>query len=129
MARNDIAIDQLARAITQAVQAYTQEVSEAIAEAVEETASECVKEVKANSPKRTGDYAKGWRIVREDKRGYSKRTIWNKRHYRLVHLLEKGHALRGGGRARSFPHVGPAERKYVEKLTNRIREIVRNGGG
>lgn len=128
MARNDISIDQLANAITQAVQQYTDDVQDAISVAVHEEADACAKEIQANSPRQRGDYAKGWRIVREDKRGYTRRVIWNKEHYRLVHLLEKGHAKKGGGRVAGIPHVGPAERRYVERLQERIKRIIRGGG-
>lgn len=128
MARNDIRIDQLANEITRAVREYTEEVSEAIAAATDQTAKECLVEVKANSPRKTGEYAKGWKIVRDDGRGYVKRTIWNPKFYRLVHLLEKGHAKRGGGRVDGIAHVGPAERRFIQVLQLRVESIIRNGG-
>lgn len=128
MARNDVRIDQLAAEITRAVREYTEEVSEAIAVAVNQTAKECVAEIKANSKFDTGEYSKGWKIVREDKRGYTNRVIWNPKFYRLVHLLEKGHAKRGGGRVDDKPHVFPAEQKYIRVLGERVETIIRNGG-
>ena len=128
MARNDVPIDQLANAITRAISEYTEDVSDAIAVAVDETAKECVEEIKANSRFKTGNYSKGWKVVKQDRHGVVSRAIWNPEHYRLVHLLEKGHAKRGGGRVAGRPHVGPATRKYIELLTERIRLIIRNGG-
>ena len=128
MARNNIRIDQLANEIINAVRDYTDEVSAAVSEAVDQTAKECVAEIKANSPRKTGNYAKGWKVVKKDGPGYINRTIWNPKHYRLVHLLEKGHAKRGGGRVAGRPHVGPAEQRHITKLTNRIERIIRNGG-
>jgi hypothetical protein len=51
--------------------------------------------------------------------------IWS-----LTHLLEKGHAKRGGGRTRAFPHWEPTERKYVKVYEQRlIARIKRKGGG
>lgn len=128
MATNDIRIDQLANEITRAVREYTEEVSEAIAAATDQTAKECLVEVKANSPRKTGEYAKGWKIVRDDGRGYVTRTIWNPKFYSLVHLLEKGHAKRGGGRVAGRPHVGPAEQMYIRVLGERVERIIRDGG-
>lgn len=124
----NINIDQLAAAIAGAVREYTEDVSAGIAVAVDETAKECAAEIKANSPKKTGDYAKGWTIKKEGGRGKVKRTIWNKDFAWKTHLLEKGHAKRGGGRVAGIPHIRPAEQKYVGKLTDRIERIIRNGG-
>lgn len=133
--RNDIRIDDLADRIVQSVREYTDEVSEAISEAVDITAKECLKEIKDNSSKiGIGHYAKGWKIVNKTKfdssniYGVTKRTIWNPPHYRLVHLLEKGHAKRGGGRVAAIPHVLPAEQKYVSLLQERIHGIISRGG-
>lgn len=128
MARNDVRIDRLAAEIANAVRSYTEGVGEAIPGIVDDVAKECVEEIKANSPKRHGEYAKGWKVVKRDRHGVVNRVIWNPKHYRLVHLLEKGHAKRGGGRVSGRPHVAPAEQKYVEDLMTRITQVIRNGG-
>ena len=41
----------------------------------------------------------------------------------LPHLLEKGHALVGGGMSRAFPHVAPAAEVGFEKTEKLIDEI------
>ena len=65
--------------------------------------------LRANSPKRTGDYAKGWSYkVDEDVPGSYTGHVYNKTHYQLSHLLEKGHAKRNGGRVAGIPHIEPA---------------------
>ena len=65
--------------------------------------------LKANSPKRTGDYAKGWSYeVDEDVPGSYTGHVYNKRKPGLTHLLEKGHAKRSGGRVAGIPHIAPA---------------------
>lgn len=125
---NNIQIDSLADAIARAVSEYTEEVSEAIDGTVDEVAKECLKEIKTNSKFKSGRYSKGWKVVREKKRGSNRNIIWNPKFYSLVHLLEKGHAKRGGGRVAGKPHVGPAEQRYVAKLEEDIRSIIRNGG-
>lgn len=65
--------------------------------------------LRANSPKRTGDYAKGWSYkIDEDVPGSYTGHVYNKTHYQLSHLLEKGHAKRNGGRVAGIPHIEPA---------------------
>lgn len=41
----------------------------------------------------------------------------------LPHLLEKGHALVGGGMSRAFPHVAPAAEVGFEKTEKLVDEI------
>jgi hypothetical protein len=129
MAKNT-SIANLAAEIANTVAEYTEAVSAAIAKAVDDTAKECKAEIVAKSPTETGEYAMGWRIKSEDIRGsgITKRIIHNKTNYQLVHLLEKGHAKRGGGRVAGKLHVEPAEQKAKEKLVAEIRTIVKRGG-
>lgn len=130
---DNVRIDQLADKIVNAVREYTAEVSEAISKEVNAQAAACLNEIKANSA-RWPDYAKGWKVVTDKKfdsvniYGVTRRIIWNPANYRIVHLLEKGHAKRGGGRVQAYPHVLPAEQKYVALLQMRIHQIVSRGG-
>jgi len=126
-----VSIDQLADEIANAVREYTEDVSEAIAKKVDETADQVLSEVKTNYTytDRSGDYSKGWKKTKADEPGVTRRVVWNKSHYRLVHLLEFGHAKRNGGRTRAFPHVRPAYEKYGVPLPGHIRRIIERGGG
>jgi len=125
-------IDQLASEIVSAVRDYTDEVSEAIAKKTDEVATEVLKEIKTNYPYHErfpqGGYTSGWRATKQDRHGRTRRVIWNKTHYQLVHLLEFSHANRGGGRTRAYPHVRPAYEKYGAKLPYHIRRIIERGG-
>jgi hypothetical protein len=42
-----------------------------------------------------------------------------------VHLLEKGHALRNGGRARARVHVAPVQDWMNEELRKKIEEAIK----
>lgn len=126
----NISIDQLASAITDAVREYTEDVSAGIEREVDETAQEVLEEVQRNHPykDRTGNYTKGFKVTKQDRAGKARRVIWNKKHYRRVHLLEFGHVKRGGGRVAARPHLRPAYDKHAAQLPERIKRIIRNGG-
>jgi Bacteriophage HK97-gp10, putative tail-component len=124
----NISIDQLANEITNAFREYTEDVTKAIEKKVDETAKEVLKETKALAPKRTGEYARSFKITKEDRYGSTKHTIWNKKHYQRVHLLEFGHAKVNGGRVQAYPHLRPAYDKHVANLDEEIKRIIRNGG-
>lgn len=123
-----VSIDQLANTIVDAVRGYTEDVTEAIDQKVESTADLVLSDVRQNAPKKTGKYAKGF--VKTDKSlpGRRRFVIWNRKYYRLVHLLEFGHAKVKGGRVAGKPHLIPAHDRYVNGMVNDIKKIIKNGG-
>jgi Mg2+ and Co2+ transporter CorA len=127
---SNVSIDQLADAITEAVREYTEDVSAAIERKVDEVADLVLEEVKSNHPytDRSGEYTKGFVKTKQDEYGRTRRVIWNKKHYRRVHLLEFGHAKRGGGRVPAYPHLRPAYEKYAADLPEEIKRIIKKGG-
>jgi len=124
----NIRIDQLTSEIVNAVREYTEDVSNSIERKVDETANKVLKEVRALSPKRTGEYARTFVKTKEGGYGQHRRIIWNKKHYSRVHLLEFGHAKVNGGRVQAFPHLRPAFDKHAAHLDDEIKNIIRNGG-
>lgn len=114
-------INDLANEISRELRLYMADLNNGLEVAKEETAKELVQDLKLISPEATGDYKKGWRIKSE--RG--KFIVYNKTNYMLTHLLEKGHAKRGGGRVGAQIHIAPAEERaaanYVEKVENMIK--------
>lgn len=121
--------DALAVAIQDILTAYGDHVTEGMKEAIKKVANEAKKEVKAASPKRTGKYRKGWAVKDTSTRLSAEAIVHNRTDYQLTHLLEKGHALRRGGRTighvKAYPHIGPAEEaavKNIEKAVQRIAE-------
>jgi hypothetical protein len=59
---------------------------------------------------------------------YSK--VWHvkKPDYRLAHLLDKGHALRGGGHYDGNQHVTNATNRAVESFQRKLEEVIRDAG-
>lgn len=111
--------------LTKALEEYTTEVAEGIKEASKEVADEAVQELRATSPKNTGKYAKGWTKKKEGD-GY---IVYNNTKPGLAHLLEFGHAKRGGkGRVSGRPHIAPAEDRAIKSFESRIENIIRSGG-
>ena len=51
-------------------------------------------------------------------------TVYSPKKYQLAHLLEKGHAKRGGGRTKAMPHIAPAEENAVKELENDIKKAL-----
>jgi hypothetical protein len=124
----NIPIDRLADELISAIKEYTEDVEIGVRKAVDKTAREVLKEAQALAPKRTGEYAKTFTITKDDGYGVTRRIIWNKKHYRRVHLLEFGHAKVNGGRVQAYPHLRPAYEKHGAKLPDELKRIIQNGG-
>jgi Bacteriophage HK97-gp10, putative tail-component len=124
----DIRIDQLADELVSAIKEYTDDVAAGVRKKVDETARKVLKEAQVLAPKRTGEYAQSFGITKEDGYGTTKRIVWNKKHYRRVHLLEFGHAKVNGGRVPAYPHLRPAYEKHAADLPNELKRVIENGG-
>ena len=82
-------------------------------------------EISANAPKDTGKYAKSWATKKTGENSHSlEMTVHSKNRYQLAHLLEKGHAKRGGGRVPGKPHIAPAEENGVQLFEKLIEEAL-----
>lgn len=123
-------IDDMSALITEAVREYTDDVAEGISEEIIETAKLIRNTAVAEAPKDTGEYARGFTVTkpRRGRQGNERRVIWNRRHSRLVHLLEFGHAKRGGGRVPGKPHLRPAYDRHIGRFQENVRRIIKNGG-
>lgn len=113
-----IGIDELSEAIMSELEAYTEEVESVTGEKLDEISKQLVFSLRNNPniPVRTGKYKKSFYFKTVAKgSGYHRNVIANRQH-QLTHLLEKGHATRGGtSRTKAYPHWSEAE-KMAEKL-------------
>lgn len=119
----------LGKAIADSLREYTDEVTKGIRAEVDSAATDIKRDIQAKSPVgATGAYRKGWTITKQDSKGVTTRIIHNKSRYMLVHLLEHGHAKRGGGRVEGIPHVAPAVEPRLQQMEKNIERIIETGG-
>ena len=118
-----VSIEQLADQIESLMREYTTDVVDEVYDAVFDAADEAKDELKETSPERTKRYKRGWSVRRTRGANFVQAIVHN-REYRLVHLLEKGHAKRGGGRVAAIPHVKPAEDAANARLIKRVAKAV-----
>lgn len=120
MARN-IRIDELADEIMEGLMEYEGLAAETVKGAVKKAGNTVKKEIQNNAPKDTGKYAKSFKVTkRKETANTLEVTVHSKDKYQLAHLLEKGHAKRGGGRVSAQPHIAPAEEKGIRILREEI---------
>ena len=120
-------IDNLAKTIMEGLQEYADVASADVKTAVRKAGKNVKAEISANAPKRTGAYAKSWTVKTEKETAHSLEVVvHSKNRYQIAHLLEHGHAKRGGGRVAGIPHIAPAEEKAVKQLEE---DIVKKLGG
>lgn len=117
----------LANAVQKELDAYAKDTAEAVKKAVQDAADGAVKELKSTSPKKTGRYAKSWRQKKEKESSSGEEITVYAGRYQLTHLLENGHAKRGGGRVAGIPHIKPAEQNAIKKLEEGVRKGVEHG--
>lgn len=121
-----IRIDALGAEIAKLMEGYASEVAADTKAEAKAVAKEAVKELKQTSPEgpgsRKGHYKDGWasKVERENAVSINIK-VYNKKKPGLTHLLEKGHAKRGGGRVSGIPHIAPAEQRAVEDYEKRLK--------
>ena len=74
-------------------------------------------------------YAEGWTSRFETGRLSAQGTIYNSKVPGLPHLLEHGHALRGGGRSHTEarPHIKPVEDKITDEFEKAVKNDIQRG--
>lgn len=121
-----VPVEQMADEIAQQLAAWADDVTANTKDAVREVAKQCLDEVRENSPVRTGRYKKGWtNVVSYEGQTDLRVTVHNKTDYQLTHLLEFGHAKRGGGRVEPKPHIKQAEQHATEALGRKVEAAVK----
>ena len=116
-------IDELADVINQGLQEYAALSADGVKRAVRKSAKTVKEQISAAAPVKSGRYTKSWVAkTTEESSQRLVQTVCSPTRYMLAHLLEKGHAKRGGGRVAGRPHIAPAEAAGIELLTSLIEE-------
>lgn len=94
--------------------------AEAAYEVIPKVAKEAAAKLRKESPGK-GKYHKGWTSKVEKGRLKVVATVHGKDGtYQLAHLLENGHAKRGGGRTNPIVHIAPVEEWAINEAYDRI---------
>lgn len=99
---------------------YLEEVEEVAEADLKKAAMNTRKELKITSPKKTGEYAKGWSFKKLG--GGNGYTVYNKKKPGLTHLLENGHVIRNRkkgpalGRVSGIKHIEAAAKNAISQL-------------
>lgn len=125
MAEN-VRIDQLAAAVMDGLKEYADLATEDLKKAVRKAGTSVKKDIQENAPKDTETYAKSWAVKKIKESSNSLELVVHSRNrYQLSHLLEFGHAKRGGGRVSGKAHIAPEEERAVETLEQEIEKALR----
>ena len=117
-----VSVDRMAEAVMEGLLEYAELAADVMKDCVKKAGNTVKKETQAGAPVRTGKYKKSWAVKRQRETSNTLEVVVHSRNrYQLTHLLEKGHAKRGGGRVRAIPHIAPAEEKGVRELEEGIK--------
>lgn len=125
-----VSIDNLANEILKELESYSESVTVGVKNAVDIVAKEVMEEIKnhVTFDEPTGKYVKAFRIKKAYENKFNKGKLWHvvDGQHRLTHLLERGHALNVGGRAKAFPHIIYGEELAKKRMEELAREAVEN---
>ncbi len=126
MGTDRVRIDQMAHVIMEGLQEYADLATEDLKKAVKKAGDEAKKDIQANAPVKTGAYKKSWAVkTTKETSNAMEVVVHSKNRYQLAHLLEFGHAKRGGGRTKAIPHIAPAEQRAAEILEREVEAALK----
>lgn len=122
MADRRVTVDQMADAVMDGLLEYAELATDVMKDCVKKAGNTVRKETQANAPVKSKRYQKSWAVKKQKESSNALEVVVHSRNrYQLTHLLEKGHAKRGGGRVCAISHIAPAEEKGIRELEEGIR--------
>ena len=122
-----IPVDKLTEEVMNGLEEYAELTADVLKKEIQEAGKVAKQQISQTAPRKTGRYAKSWAVKQISETSNSLEvTVHSKNRYMLTHLLENGHAKRGGGRVAAIPHIAPAEETAIQSLErNSERELGR----
>ena len=116
----------MAHVVMEGLQEYADIATEDMKAAVKKAGNKAQSDVQAGAPVKTGKYKKSWAVkTTKENANAMEVTVHSKNRYQLAHLLEFGHAKRGDGRTRAFPHIATAEEATAELLEREVEAALK----
>ena len=127
---SNVDIDKISGVISTGLNTYSRTIVDGIEKAAEKSVKEMVKRTKQRSTTKLsrGKYARSIASQVGENTITARSRIWyvKKPRYRLAHLLNNGHALRGGGRVSGDKHVTNATETAMRDFETRVVEVIKH---
>lgn len=127
---NNIDSGSLTEVINKELTIYSKGVTENVKKIAKESMAKLVKQTKATAPvgKRTKHYRDSIssKKTEDSDRGVTYTWYVKGSNYRLSHLLERGHALRGGGRVEGTHFIEKASDPILAEYEQKVEEAIQN---
>ncbi|HBI6935137.1 TPA: hypothetical protein K8N70_002868 [Listeria monocytogenes] len=111
----------LNNAIADVLKTYTKDIEQELEMIQKKVATNATKKLQQRSPVKKGRYARGWK-AKKTATGY---VIYNASDPGKTHLLENGHAKRGGGRVKAYKHIEPVEQEVIQEYVREAERALR----
>ena len=125
MANRRVTVDEMADAVMEIMEDLKDLGADEIKKGVKKAGKDIATELHSTAPVKSGRYARSWKsaVQREDSTSIEV-EVYSPSRYMLAHLLEHGHAKRGGGRVRAIPHIEPATNKAMDELEAELQRSI-----
>ena len=121
MSNKSVTAVNFSSAVSQILSEYGEDVRFAVNDTVQAVAEQATAELKGAGDFKGVKYRRSWSNEIKQRPGYTDATVFNKKHYRLTHLLEFGHAKQNGGRTRAFAHIAPVNDKIGDMFEKELK--------
>lgn len=124
-------INNLSDAISKELTSYSKEVTIGVKKVTDKVANNMVKNTKRDAKvgRRKGKYKKSISSKTLYENNHKKIKVWYVKdpEHRLAHLLNNGHAKKGGGFVQGDNHITKNEEIAIEELERGIEDVIKNG--